>query len=279
MNPWMNKLLRGNPIIMLLSRLGLYSTGERPAKFANRQQTERLSNIDRAEKALPDVDEKKGVDFLTRFLQAQNDHPEFMDDTRVLAVCLSLIFAGSDSTAVSASNIFNNLLNNPRVYHKLMKELDDAVASGQLYADNATAGTENEVFSFNAAQSLPYLQAVVDESFRIYPAVGLVLERIVPKSGTTIAGEPIQPGTIVGCNPWVVHRREEVFGDDVEEFRPERWLESEGADPKKVKEMRAAMFQFGAGSRTCIGKNISLMEIYKLVPSFLRRFEVRQDML
>lgn len=37
------------------------------------------------------------------------------------------------------------------------------------------------------------------------------------------------------------------------------------------------MFQFGAGSRTCIGKNISLLEVYKLVPSFLRRFEVEFD--
>jgi cytochrome P450 len=38
--------------------------------------------------------------------------------------------------------------------------------------------------------------------------------------------------------------------------------------------MESTLFQFGAGSRTCIGKNISLLEIYKLVPSFLRRFEV-----
>ena len=37
------------------------------------------------------------------------------------------------------------------------------------------------------------------------------------------------------------------------------------------------MFQFGAGSHTCIGKNISLLEIYKLVPTFLRNFKVRMD--
>ncbi|KAF7542144.1 hypothetical protein G7054_g173 [Neopestalotiopsis clavispora] len=35
------------------------------------------------------------------------------------------------------------------------------------------------------------------------------------------------------------------------------------------------MFHFGMGSRTCLGKNISLLEIYKLVPSLLRRFELR----
>lgn len=43
--------------------------------------------------------------------------------------------------------------------------------------------------------------------------------------------------------------------------------------------MNGTMFQFGAGSRTCIGKNISLMEIYKLVPSFLRRFDVSSTLV
>jgi cytochrome P450 len=86
-----------------------------------------------------------------------------------------------------------------------------------------------------------------------------------------ILGDFIPGGTIVGCNPWALHRRTEVFGADVDAFRPERWIE---APPHKLKEMKATMFQFGAGARTCIGKNVSLLEVYKLVPSFLRRFEV-----
>ena len=248
--------------------------GSKPAAFAVRRQKERLSGIDRAEKALPDVDEKRGVDFLTRFLQAQKDHPDFFDDGRIMGACLSLIFAGSDSTAASFANIFYNLMKNRHAYRKLMDELDAAVASGKLYADNPTRGSGHEIFSYEAAQKLPYLDAVVNESFRIHPPVGVVLERIVPKSGANIAGRFIPGGTIVGCNAWVLHRRKEIFGDDVEHFRPERWLESEGADPAKIKEMKATMFHFGAGSRTCIGRNISLMEIYKTVPSFLRRFEV-----
>jgi cytochrome P450 len=74
-----------------------------------------------------------------------------------------------------------------------------------------------------------------------------------------------------------------VFGDDAELYRPERWLYNEElcktdigkqGEESRVKEMNGTMFQFGMGSRTCIGKNISLLEIYKLVPSMLRRFEV-----
>lgn len=61
-------------------------------------------------------------------------------------------------------------------------------------------------------------------------------------------------------------------------FRPERWLVDESKDEEKekqrLKDMGSCMLQFGAGSRTCIGKNISLLEIYKVVPSLLRSFEV-----
>ncbi|KAI7135816.1 hypothetical protein KC343_g21610, partial [Hortaea werneckii] len=100
------------------------------------------------------------------------------------------------------------------------------------------------------------------------------LERVVPPQGIEILGEHIRGGTIVGCNAWVLHRRAEIFGSDVDAFRPERWLE---AKSDQLKEMKATMFQFGAGARTCIGKNISLLEIYKLVPTFLRNFEIELE--
>jgi cytochrome P450 len=112
----------------------------------------------------------------------------------------------------------------------------------------------------------------------MHPAPGLPLERIVPAQGAEIAGHFIKGGTIVGCSAWVMHRNKDIFGEDVEDFRPERWLvdESKGREEeeKRVKEMGGVMLQFGMGARTCIGKNISLMEMYKLVPTVLRRFEV-----
>ena len=107
------------------------------------------------------------------------------------------------------------------------------------------------------------------------------MERVVPTSGVEISGQQIRGGTIVGCSAWVVHRRPEIFGDDVDDFRPERWLPDLSKDAEvemaRIKEMGRCMLHFGMGNRTCIGKNISLLEIYKLVPSFLRRFEVCLD--
>ena len=120
----------------------------------------------------------------------------------------------------------------------------------------------------------------------MHPAVGLLLERLVPQGGADISGVWLPGGTIIGMNPWVAARDRTVYGDDAYAFRPERWLE---ADEQRVKLMErnflavcsdvavkhvavADCSKFGAGTRTCVGKNISLLEMSKLVPQLLRRF-------
>lgn len=267
--PFLDLLFSKNPIKLQLEKWGIIKKVFPVTKFALTRAGERKDEMQKIKES-GIVEEKKGrgIDLLSKFYQAQHDHPEFMTDKQVLAASTSMIFAGSETTAISLSAIFYHLLKTPRVYQKLMQELDEAATNGTI----AERGY-NKV-SWAEAQKLPYLDAVIQESFRVYPAAGLILERRTPSQGIDILGEHIPGGVIVGCNAWVLHRRPEVFGEDVNVFRPERWIE---ADSSKLKEMKATMFQFGAGPRTCIGKNISLLEVYKLVPTFLRNFEVSLD--
>ena len=76
--------------------------------------------------------------------------------------------------------------------------------------------------------------------------------------------------TVVGVNPWVAHYNKAVFGDDVGVFRPERWLD---ASPEQLSAMNRYFIPFGSGSRTCIGKIISLMELGKAIPVLISNFE------
>ena len=76
---------------------------------------------------------------------------------------------------------------------------------------------------------------------------------------------------MVGVNAWVVHRDRSIFGEDVEQYRPERWLD---ASEEKLNQMNRTMFQFATGNHVCLGRNISLLEMYKLVPSLIRTFRV-----
>jgi cytochrome P450 len=274
-NPWLDRILVKNPLKRFLESKGLWPSSPNTAivNFALDRQREYVS------KSTMDAQKQQqhrrsGVNFLERFLQYQKKNPEFLTDNRITAMCASLIIAGSDSTAISLSAVFYFLLINPRVYQKLLREIDTADAAGSLASSKEPTGA-GDVVPFTAANKLPYLDAVINESFRMHPAVGLLLERVTPPGGASICGEYVPGGTVVGCNAWVIHQSKEVFGPDANVYRPERWLESEGADPARLSKMRQSMFQFGAGSRTCIGRNISLMETYKVIPTFLRKFEVR----
>ncbi|KAI1811398.1 cytochrome P450 [Poronia punctata] len=113
--------------------------------------------------------------------------------------------------------------------------------------------------------------AVTDEALRIHPSTGLILERITPKGGVTLHNQYIPEGTIIGVNSWVVNRDKAIFGQDAHLFRPERWIESE---PKAVAKMKVNMFTFGAGARNCIGKNLAMMQLTKIIAELYRNFQI-----
>jgi len=153
-----------------------------------------------------------------------------------------------------------------RVYHELQKEIDSNVLEME----------ENQTFSASRTEKMPYLGAVIQEALRYHSGVGFPLPRHVPEGGSVIAGEFFPAGVIVGMDAWQVHRNQDVFGPDADAFRPERWFVVNPADAKeveRVKNVERHMFAFGAGSRTCIGKHISLMEMRIAIPELLRHFE------
>ncbi|KAN0120274.1 cytochrome P450 [Hyaloscypha variabilis] len=276
--PFLDVLILKNPIWLLLGKYGFVDGTFPVAKFARARMLERYptSSDPKTSTILPSTEpsaESKKPDLLSKFVQAKNDRPDFMNDSLVMTMAISMAFAGSETTAISLSSVFYYLLKNPRCMEEVYRELDSKAREG-FFGDY-----ENGLVTWTESQSLPYLDACIKEAFRVHPAPGLTLERIVPPQGADIAGHFVKGGTIVGCSAWVLHRRKEIFGEDVEVYRPERWLPEPGkdkeAEEKRVKEMAGTMLHFGQGARTCIGKNISLLEIYKVVPSVLRRFEVR----
>ena len=134
-------------------------------------------------------------------------------------------------------------MRNPNAYSKLSAEIDTAIAKGTLSLP----------VSYAQAITLRYLKACINEGMRLHPSVGLTMPRVVPAGGTTISGFYFPEGYRVGINGAVVQYDTDVFGPDAEVFRPERWLEGHSARMEKT------MLVFGAGGRTCIGKNVSFL--------------------
>ncbi|KAK3387414.1 cytochrome P450 [Podospora didyma] len=248
--PWIDSIWVKNK---LLSRM-------RPAKwspmvqFANKREEERRA-MSAADK------DKNDRDFLSRFVAAMEKDPS-IPPWALRAWTSSNIIAGSDTTAIYLRTMFHQLLTHPASMARLRAELDEATAEGRLSASTA---------SWKQSTALPYLSACFKEAGRVHPPFGLHLERVVPPGGLDVCGRRLPPGTVVGMNAWVVHRDPDMFGPDADAWRPERWLEG---DETRIKRMEASLLTFGAGHRICLGKHISYLEIFKLVPTLLQGYDI-----
>jgi cytochrome P450 len=114
-------------------------------------------------------------------------------------------------------SFFYLVLNAPEVYNKLSQEIKKAQDASEL----------SEIVTYAEAQALPYFQACLKEAMRLRPAVGVGIYRKTPPEGVDIGGKHWPGGIEVAVNGWVLHRDKSIFGDDVETFRPERWLEGD----------------------------------------------------
>jgi cytochrome P450 len=160
------------------------------------------------------------------------------------------------------------VLKNPEVHRKLRTALKELKPTFPI--------------SYDRAKDISYLNAVISEAIRFHPVVGLPLERVVPADGFRLPdGRYLPPGTIVGMNPWVLNLDHAVYGDDADQFVPERWLPRDDETTEeweaRKRKMQESILTFGAGNRVCKGKNAALMEMYKLTATLFCLYEVSDD--
>jgi cytochrome P450 len=172
-----------------------------------------------------------------------------------------LLAGGSDTTSTSVQSTLLCIATHPSVYARLRAEVQAAVRRGV-----STPIRESE------AKQLPYLQACVLEGLRKHPPLSQLRERVVPAGGDVLGGFHVPEGTLVGLNGWGAQLRSDVYGDDADLFRPERWLIDDDA---RLRQMHAThQLIFGHGATKCLGMPMALMEIPKVLFELLRNFDV-----
>ncbi|TKA49160.1 hypothetical protein B0A54_01236 [Friedmanniomyces endolithicus] len=222
--PWLDLFTYKNPIYL---RFFVKPVSSPIVSFGQRRLEERLNDNDgkpEVKLEIPDPALRSKVlhgalpskpDFLSRFLALHEEQPDVVTDRQVLVYLFANINAGSDTIGSTLRAVFYYLLKNRSSLDKLVKELEEAQHTGKISIPLPT---------WPECQALPYLNAVIKEALRMNPALALPMERIVPASGLQIGDTFLPPGTIVGINPWVLHRDTRIFGADAEEWQPQRWL-------------------------------------------------------
>ncbi|KAG4284981.1 hypothetical protein FPRO06_06241 [Fusarium proliferatum] len=163
----------------------------------------------------------------------------------------------SDTTSTTMTCALFELARHPYVYQKLQKEVDDFLKQG------------DSPHSHSALAKLKYLQAIIDETMRLYPAIPSGLQRITPRQGMEIEGTFIPGNTIIQTPTYTLNRDERCFVRP-NDFIPERWT----TQPDLVRDA-SAFAPFSIGRYSCAGKQLGLLEVRHVLTQIVSKFNIR----
>ncbi|CAI0435328.1 unnamed protein product [Linum tenue] len=169
----------------------------------------------------------------------------------------NLFIAGTDTAAAALVWTMTYLMKNPTAMEKAQEEVRQVVGRDKGFVD------EQDV------KQLPYLKAVVKETMRLQPPAPLLIRE--SNEDCILGGYTIPPKTVVHVNVYAIGRDREIWGDDSEEFRPERFMEKSVDDNKKGLDFD--MVPFGGGRRMCPGMHMGLAIVHLTLANLLYGFD------
>ncbi|HEX3151003.1 MAG TPA: cytochrome P450 [Gemmataceae bacterium] len=197
-----------------------------------------------------------GDNMLSQILAAVAGRPDLgITDVEVRDEAATLFVAGHDTTSAALAWFWYALATNPDVEQRVLNEID---------------GLEDRPVEYADLPQLRYLEMVVKESMRLYPATAFLFGREAIED-VELGGCTLKRGSWVFMSPYIVQRNPDYFPDP-DRFDPERFA------PGRADQIPAYSYLvFGAGPRTCIGNSLATMEIVLLAATVLQRFRLRLD--
>ncbi|KFX94096.1 hypothetical protein V490_04524 [Pseudogymnoascus sp. VKM F-3557] len=178
------------------------------------------------------------------------------DPIQIRSEILNILLAGRDTTAGLLSNTFHVLARNPAVWTKLKHEVD------QL---------EGNLPSYETLRGMPYLKQVLNESLRLYPSVPQNIRFANKDTTLPVGGGPdgkspvfVTKGQIIAYNTYAMHRRKDLYGEDADEYNPDRW---------ESLRMGWGYLPFNGGPRICVGQQFALTEAGYTLVRMVQEFE------
>lgn len=176
----------------------------------------------------------------------------------IKTILQNLIIAGVESTSITFTWIFSLLLKNPSVLEKARAEVD------------AVVGKERNLDESDVA-NLPYVQAIVKETLRLYPPAPLLIPH-GSRDDCIVGGYHVSRGTRLIVNVWMIQRDPRLWSDP-EKFYPERFI----TNNVDIKGQNFEIIPFGSGRRICPGASFALQLLQFTVARMVHAFDLSID--
>ena len=246
--PWFGRLMSTGPMKRLSRRPTLDADGNFTSVAALTADTRDIT-LAHPEKAVNTIQPS----ILKNYLQIPPGDSTHMSPDAIWRECFNLTIAGGGSTAAALTAVLYRLGN----------------TSGRYWQDRIRADTSAEV----GASISPVLVAVIKETLRLHAPFPTAFPRTITAGAeTAIPDLPshLPVGTQVSANTYILGHSKELWGDDAEAWKPQRWLVNEEART----DLESKFVVFSKGPRGCIGREIAMLVIGKAVRAVLERWDL-----
>ncbi|KAL2907270.1 Alkane hydroxylase MAH1 [Bienertia sinuspersici] len=204
------------------------------------------------------------TDLLTLYIKEDENRKTpngYYGDKFLRDTVLTNFIAGRDATSITLSWFFYLFCKNPQVASKIRKEVNDAMMINDNWRNFKEVNSK-----------LVYLHAALCETLRLYSPVAFEAKGCI-ESDTLPSGHHVNPNTLIIFNLFAMGRTKSIWGDDCNEFKPERWISEQG---KIRHEPAYKFFVFSAGPRTCLGKDMALTQMKLVVATIIQNYVIKE---
>lgn len=202
-------------------------------------------------------------DLLTTLMNEEKGSQVVQHDDKFLRdAAFNLFVAGRDTITSALTWLFYLVATHPLVETKILEEIKEHF--GTINIDQKKLGVDE-------VKKLVYLHGAICEAIRLFPPIPFERKKAI-KGDVLPSGHIINPNTIILFSLYSMGRFEEIWGEDCLEFKPERWISERGSI---VHEPSYKFFSFNAGPRTCLGKDLSFIQVKMIAIAILSKYCVQ----
>ncbi|KEH40839.1 putative cytochrome P450 [Medicago truncatula] len=209
-----------------------------------------------------DVDESRYC-LLKELMKERLGKGEMIDEKYIRDTAVNLFGAGNGTISSGLSWFFWLVSTHPIGEAKIIQEIKD----------NCLTQEENLINNLNVEKidKLVYLHGAICETLRLYPPLAFQ-HKCAIKSDILPSGEHVGPNTKLIYSLYAMGRMQQIWGDDCLEFKPERWISARGGI---INVPSYKFIAFNAGPRSCIGKDLSFVQMKMVAASLLWKFRIQ----
>ncbi|KAJ1735255.1 hypothetical protein LPJ72_001964 [Coemansia sp. Benny D160-2] len=198
--------------------------------------------------------EEKPVDMLQALIDAEDSETGTkMSYEEIHAESLLLMLAGADTNSFTTVWTLHLLMLYPHHYKRAVEEVRS------LYS-------QDHVITYNECrETLPFVEACIYETLRLFPVVGGMIPRVSPKGGLVLQGHFIPENTLIFVNMGCANYHSKYW-DRPHEYDPTRFI--------KDKEAGRNLLTFSHGRRICPGRYLAWWEMLTVLPNILKNYDL-----